>query len=181
MGPGLDFDHAIRVNAEGTGLLARALSPREGRDGDVDALGLPARRTTRSTCFSRPIRSARCNAAHSPTYSMSKIAQEAVARYCARSLELPVVIARMNASYGPNGGLPTMHFDALLAGNPITTRWDPCTYSPIYQDDINEQTGRAARRRERAGDDRELGGRRGRQRAGVGAPTWASSPGATPW
>jgi nucleoside-diphosphate-sugar epimerase len=71
---------------------------------------------------------------------MSKIAQEAVARYCARSLDLPVVIARMNASYGPNGGLPTMHFDALLAGNPITTRWDPCTYSPIHQDDINEQT-----------------------------------------
>ena len=46
----------------------------------------------------------------------------------------------MNASYGPNGGLPTMHLDAIAAGNAITTRWDPCTYSPIHQDDINAQT-----------------------------------------
>jgi nucleoside-diphosphate-sugar epimerase len=71
---------------------------------------------------------------------MSKIAQEAVARSCARSLDLPVVIARMNASYGPNGGLPTMHLDAIAAGNPVTTRWDPCPYSPIHQDDIDAQT-----------------------------------------
>ena len=27
--------------------------------------------------------------------------------HCARSFDLPVVIARMNASYGRNGGLPT--------------------------------------------------------------------------
>jgi hypothetical protein len=29
---------------------------------------------------------------------------------------LPTVIARMNASYGPNGGLPALNLDALLAG-----------------------------------------------------------------
>jgi nucleoside-diphosphate-sugar epimerase len=71
---------------------------------------------------------------------MSKIAQEAVARTCARLFDLPVTIARMNASYGTNGGLPTQHLDALLAGGPVTTRWDPCMYSPIHQDDINAQT-----------------------------------------
>ncbi|MBO0731759.1 MAG: hypothetical protein J2P57_21045, partial [Acidimicrobiaceae bacterium] len=53
--------------------------------------------------------------------------------------DLPVVIARMNASYGPQGGLPAYHLDAVAAGDPVTTRWDPCLYSPIYQDDINVQ------------------------------------------
>jgi nucleoside-diphosphate-sugar epimerase len=141
MAPGWDFDAAFRANAEGTGLLlshcrkakaALVMSThsvyRPPADGDpwhvfpeTDPLG-------------------EVNAAHAPTYSMSKIAQEAVARTCARLFDLPVTIARMNASYGPNGGLPTQHLDALLAGNPVTTRWDPCVYSPIHQDDINTQT-----------------------------------------
>jgi nucleoside-diphosphate-sugar epimerase len=74
-----------------------------------------------------------------PTYAVSKIAQEAVVRQNARSLGLPTVIARMNASYGPNGGLPTYHLDAVRAGRPISARFDPCPYTPIFQDDINEQ------------------------------------------
>ena len=82
------------------------------------------------------------NAAHAPSYSMSKISQEAVARTCARLFDLPVTIARMNASYGPDGtgGLPIMQMDALMAGNPVTTRWDPCMYMPIHTDDITSQT-----------------------------------------
>ena len=81
------------------------------------------------------------NAAHAPTYSMSKIAQEAVTRTCARLFDLPVTIARMNASYGPDGtgGLPVMQMDALMAGNAVTTRWDPCMYMPIHTDDITAQ------------------------------------------
>ncbi len=38
-------------------------------------------------------------------YSISKIAEEAVARYCARAFDLPVTIARMGAAYGEKGGL----------------------------------------------------------------------------
>lgn len=34
-----------------------------------------------------------------------------------------------------------MHVDAVADGRPITTRWDPCMYSPIYEDDINTQVG----------------------------------------
>jgi nucleoside-diphosphate-sugar epimerase len=80
------------------------------------------------------------NSLFDPTYSMSKIAQEAVARSCARAYDLPVVIARMNASYGDNGGLPTYHLDWILAGKPVTVKWDPAMYSPIHQDDINAQS-----------------------------------------
>jgi nucleoside-diphosphate-sugar epimerase len=42
-------------------------------------------------------------------YSISKIAQEAVARYCARSFDLPTTIARMCAAYGKRGGMPVWH------------------------------------------------------------------------
>ena len=105
---------------------------------------------------------------HSPPYSISKIAQEAVARYCARSLNLPVVIARMNSSYSARGGLPTQHLSAVMAGNPVTTRWDPCYYSPIHQDDINAQAEALLGAAERPGDDRQLGGRRAGDGAGVG-------------
>ena len=78
---------------------------------------------------------------HSPTYSVSKIAEEAVARTCARAFGLPITIARMNASYGPNGGLPAYHLDAVVAGEPVTARHDPAPYRPIHQDDINAQIG----------------------------------------
>ncbi len=75
-----------------------------------------------------------------PTYSVSKLGEEAVARSSARVLGLPVVIARMNSAYGANGGMPVYALDSIVGNRPVTARFDPCPYSPIYQDDINEQT-----------------------------------------
>ena len=72
-------------------------------------------------------------------YSISKIAEEAVARYCARSFNLPITIARMGAAYGQQGGMPVWHLQAIAAGQPVKTRWDPMTYSPIHDDDIVDQ------------------------------------------
>lgn len=72
-------------------------------------------------------------------YSIAKIAQEAVARYCARSLRLPTTIARMCAAYGERGGMPVWHMHAIAAGEPVRTRWDPMPYSPIHDDDISAQ------------------------------------------
>jgi hypothetical protein len=46
----------------------------------------------------------------------------------------------MNASYGPNGGLPAYHLDWMVAGAPVVVRWDPSPYSPIHEDDIFGQT-----------------------------------------
>jgi nucleoside-diphosphate-sugar epimerase len=75
----------------------------------------------------------------SAPYSVSKIAQEGVARYCARSFDLPVTIARMCAAYGEQGGLAAWHLDAVARGEPVRTRWDPMPYSPIHDDDIAAQ------------------------------------------
>lgn len=133
-----DYDLAMRVNAEATGLLldhcrsAKAAlvmstasvykpnpDPRHAF-AETDALGetiLPG----------------------APTYSVTKIAEEAVARMCARAFGLPVTVARMNAAYSARGGLPAYHLDAVVAGTPVSVRNDPCPYSPIHQDDINAQ------------------------------------------
>jgi UDP-glucuronate 4-epimerase len=71
------------------------------------------------------------------TYSISKIAAEAMARFCARQLGLPTTIARLNVPYGDNGGWPAGHLDMMLAGMPIAVHPDaPNNYNPIHQDDI---------------------------------------------
>ncbi len=75
--------------------------------------------------------------AHVPdNYSIAKNCEEAIARFCARAFNLPVTIARMGSAYGPRGGLPILHMQALAEGRLIEPRWDPLPYSPIHVDDI---------------------------------------------
>ena len=137
-GPGLDYDSAIRVNAEGTGLLlSHCRRAKAVLVMSTHSVYKPPEEYDHVFVETDPLGDV--NAAHSPTYSVSKLGQEAVARTCARLFDLPVVIARMNASYGPNGGLPAIHLDTILQDRPVVTRWQPCPYSPIYEDDINDQ------------------------------------------
>jgi nucleoside-diphosphate-sugar epimerase len=137
-GGGLDYDHALRVNAEGTGLLlAHCRRAKAALVMSTASVYLPNVDPMHVFVETDPLGDA--NSPHAPTYSISKIGEEAVARTCARLYDLPVVIARMNASYGANGGLPAYHLDWIVAGEPVVVRWDPCPYSPIHQDDINTQ------------------------------------------
>jgi nucleoside-diphosphate-sugar epimerase len=137
--PGLDYDRALRVNAEGTGtLLQHCRTAKAALVMSTFSVYRPNPDPGHAYTESDPLGDA--NAAHAPAYSVSKIGQEAVARYCARAFELPVTIARMNASYGDNGGLPAIHLAMARAGTTVVTRWDPCTYSPIHEDDIYAQT-----------------------------------------
>jgi nucleoside-diphosphate-sugar epimerase len=135
---GLDYDQAMRVNAEGTHLLLqhcrRAKAVLVMSTAEVYRPALDPMQVIHE---SAPLGDS--NSLFDPTYSMSKIAQEAVARSCSRAYDLPVTIARMNASYGDNGGLLTYHLDWLLAGKDIVVKWAPAMYSPIHQDDINAQ------------------------------------------
>jgi UDP-glucuronate 4-epimerase len=72
-----------------------------------------------------------------PTYSISKIAGEVVARTMARALGVPTVIARLNVPYGDNGGWPFYHMEMMLAGIPIPVpAGGPARYNPIHEDDI---------------------------------------------
>ena len=72
-----------------------------------------------------------------PTYSISKIAGEVVARTMARALNVPTTIARLNVPYGDNGGWPFYHMEMMLGGIPIPVpAGGPARYNPIHEDDI---------------------------------------------
>lgn len=72
-----------------------------------------------------------------PTYSISKIAAEAVVRFAAREHGVPTTIARLNVPYGDTGGWPLFHLMMLQQGTPIPVHPNaPSTFCPIHTDDI---------------------------------------------
>jgi len=72
-----------------------------------------------------------------PTYSISKIAAEAVVRTECRQLGLPTTIARLNVPYGDNGGWPDWHLEMILSGMPVAMSPEhPDLFNPIHEDDI---------------------------------------------
>jgi UDP-glucuronate 4-epimerase len=72
-----------------------------------------------------------------PTYSIAKIATDAVVRTEARQLDLPTTIARLNVPYGDNGGWPGWHLEMILAGEAVAVHPDrPNLFNPIHEDDI---------------------------------------------
>ena len=135
---GDDFDRALTVNAEGTGLLMQRFSTARSvlvmstsavyRDVDD-----PEHRFAEGDPLGGHEQS------FAPTYGIAKNAQEAVARCMARILGLPTTIARMNMSYGPNGGLPAYQLDMMKAGMPIPIHDRPAWFNLIHQDDIDAQ------------------------------------------
>ena len=137
-GPGTDYDYAITVNAEGAGMVMHhCRTAKAALVMSTSSVYRPHDDPVHAFVESDPVGGG--TSPWAPTYAVSKVAEEAVVRQNARALGLPTVIARMNASYGPNGGLPAYNLDSILAGRPVSARYDPCPYSPIFQDDINEQ------------------------------------------
>ena len=139
---GLDYDHALRVNAEGTGLLmSRFRKARAVLVSSTSAVYDLRDDPVQMFVETDPLGDSK--QPYSPSYAISKIAQEATARWAAREFDLPTVIARMNVSYSGNGGLPAHHLDAIMQGQPIRVP-DPIPwYHPIHQRDINDQIPRA--------------------------------------
>jgi nucleoside-diphosphate-sugar epimerase len=128
----------MTVNAEGTGLLLQhCRRAKAALVMSTHSVYRPHEDPWHAYVESDPLG---VNTSAAPIYSVTKIAQEAVARYCAKALELPVIITRLNTAYGPGAGLLTHHLGTVAAGQPVVTKWDPCPYSLIHQDDINGQT-----------------------------------------
>lgn len=72
-----------------------------------------------------------------PTYSICKIAAEAVARHGARRYELPTTIARLNVPYGDYGGWPAFHLAQMAAGEAVSVHPDaPSLFHPLHSQDI---------------------------------------------
>ncbi|KUH64957.1 epimerase [Mycolicibacterium novocastrense] len=135
---GEDYEQGLRVNAEGTGLLLSHCR-------DVKAALVMSTVTVYKPhpdpwhAFREDDPIGDAGLPSPQPYSIVKIAEEAVARYCAREFGIPTVIARMGSAYGERGGLPLWHLQAIAEGRPVVARWDPLPYSPIHYDDINAQ------------------------------------------
>jgi UDP-glucuronate 4-epimerase len=71
------------------------------------------------------------------TYSIGKIAAEAVARFGARRWNVPTTIARLSVPYGDNGGWPSVHLEMMAAGMDIPLHPErPNRFNPIHEDDV---------------------------------------------
>ena len=138
-GPEVAFDRAIRDNAEATGLIMAHCRRAEAvLVASTNSVYRPHPDPWHTYAEEDPLGDP--VVPHSPTYGISKTSQEAVARTIARMLGLPTTIARINVSYGPNGGLPAYHCDWVGAGRPIRLRAPaPSPYSPIHTDDMAAQ------------------------------------------
>jgi nucleoside-diphosphate-sugar epimerase len=135
---GEDYERGLQVNAEGTGLLlSHCRRAKAALVMSTLTVYKPHPDPWHAFREDDPIGD---QLLPSPKpYSIVKIAEEAVARYCARELDLPTTIARMGSAYGDRGGLPLWHLAAMVEGKPVVARWDPLPYSPIHYDDIDAQ------------------------------------------
>ena len=131
---GDDFDLDFRNNAEGTGLLMGHCRKAKGflacsTTGVYEADGHTHFKETSPLGDNHRIMAT--------TYSITKIAAEAVVRYAAREFNLPTVITRLCVPYGNNGGWPYYHLLMMKHGQPIPVHTDkPSQYSLIHEDDI---------------------------------------------
>jgi nucleoside-diphosphate-sugar epimerase len=76
------------------------------------------------------------------TYSICKIAAEAVARWSAQRHGLATTIARLSVPYGDGGGWPAIHLEMMRNGSRIAVHSDaPSMYNPIHEDDIIATVG----------------------------------------
>ncbi|MDC0362191.1 NAD(P)-dependent oxidoreductase [Halioglobus sp.] len=75
-----------------------------------------------------------------PTYSISKIAAEAVCRFVAKEHGIPTTIARLSVPYGDNGGWMYYHMLMMQQGIAIDLHPDkPNYYNPLHSDDYIEK------------------------------------------
>lgn len=131
-----DFDGAIRVNGEGTGHVLHHC--RKARAALVMSSGAVYSAVQDPYDYPRedsPLGSA--STPWSPTSGPAKVAQEAVARFCASAFDLPVVITRLNTVYGTgNRFLPNINMMMVMADREVPVRWDPMPHHPIHTDEM---------------------------------------------
>lgn len=133
-----EFDRAIRVNGEGTGLILRHCR-RAKAALVISSAAIYAPNPDPWHAHKEDGELGRAYAPWSPTSPVTKVAEEAVARFAARAFDLPVTIARLNTVYGSAANLPSMHIRQMLAGETVMLPSDPNNHSPIYVDDMCAQ------------------------------------------
>jgi nucleoside-diphosphate-sugar epimerase len=136
-----DLEHlegALRTNVEGPGLLLQHC--RKAKAALVmSGMGIysPSEDPWHAYTETDPI--GRGSTAYAPTSPASKMGVEAVARFCARAFDLPVIITRLNTFFGGPSSFPGMHVGAVLNGRTMTAPSDPNIHTPIHAKDMFDQ------------------------------------------
>jgi nucleoside-diphosphate-sugar epimerase len=132
------LDEAIRTNVEGPGLLLQHC--RKAKAALVmSGMGVYTGNTDPWHAYTEADPIGRGATAYAATSPVCKVGVEAVARFCARAFELPVVIPRLNTLMGPTGSFPGMHIQAVLDGRAMTAPHDPNPHSPLHIEDLTSQ------------------------------------------
>jgi UDP-glucuronate 4-epimerase len=131
---GEDFDLDFRNNAEGTG---RLMSHCRDAKGFLHVSSTAVYQSAGHAPLTETSPLGDNHRVMMTTYSITKIATEAVVRFAAREFNLPTVICRLCVPYGDNGGWPYYHLLAMKHGAAIQVHEDkPSVYSLIHEDDI---------------------------------------------
>lgn len=131
---GEDFDQEMRCNAEATGALMSHCRDVKAffhcsTTGVYEANG--------HKVFTEESSLGDNHRVMMTTYSIGKIAVEAVVRFCAKEFNLPTVICRLNTPYGTSGW-PYFHLMMMQHGVEIPVHSDGLSeYTLFHQDDIN--------------------------------------------
>jgi UDP-glucuronate 4-epimerase len=134
-----DFDASIRANAEGTGLLMAHV---RGSGALLFVSSLQVYKASDDKSVPRfehdPLGS---HPNYAPSYSVGKIATEAVVRTLCRLYNLPTTIGRLGVNYGPGcAGVPDMAFKQMLSGEPMVVPPRGQSWAAlVYNEDIVKQ------------------------------------------
>lgn len=132
-----DYDGTVATNAEGTGLLMTHCRDAEAMLYVSSLAVYTVPDDPRHPCREREA----ALGSHPPyahSYGAGKVATEGVVRALARTLSLPVTIARLGMAYGTagHGGVPALLFEQLRAGVEMDRPSPTACYSLISERDI---------------------------------------------
>jgi nucleoside-diphosphate-sugar epimerase len=129
-----DWQRTFDVNAQATGRLMAAAARTAGAA--LRGVVFCSSGSTYAYQGRRPMAEDDPPGVHLGTYSLSKIAGEAVARFAAADHGVPLTVIRVFSTYGPLGGAPADRLERILAGKEVVLHPDrPNNYNPVYEDD----------------------------------------------
>lgn len=132
------LEQALRTNVEGPGLLLQHCRAAKGAL-VMSGMGIYSPNEDPYHAYGETDPIGRGSTAYAPTSPASKSGVEAVARFCARAFDLPIVITRLNTFFGGPLSFPGMTVTEVLAGREVTAPSDPNIHTPIHADDMGWQ------------------------------------------
>ncbi|MBB6193806.1 nucleoside-diphosphate-sugar epimerase [Sphingobium wenxiniae] len=132
------LQQAIRTNVEGPGLLFQHCRKAKATL-VMSGMGIYSPHEDPWHLYTETDPIGRAATAYAPTSPSSKAGIEAVARFCARAFDMPIVITRLNTYMGTQRTMPAQVIRAVLDGKTIHAPHDPNPQSPIHIEDMKWQ------------------------------------------